>query len=53
MKKLQPNLSMKTKRKIVRLKPVINPISDFLDRLSEHAVTAYAAQSAFFIIVSL
>ncbi len=52
MKKLQPNLSMKTKRKIVRLKPVINPISDFLDRLSEHAVTAYAAQSAFFIIIS-
>ena len=52
MKKLQPNLSMKTKRQIVKLKPIINPLSDFLDRLSEHAVTAYAAQSAFFIIIS-
>ena len=52
MKKLQPNLSMKTKRRIIKLKPIINPISDFMDRLSEHAVTAYAAQSAFFIIIS-
>ncbi len=52
MKKLQPNLSMKTKRKIVRLRPFINPVSDFLERLSRHAVTAYAAQSAFFIIIS-
>ena len=52
MKKLQPNLSMKTKRRIVKVKPVISPISDFLGRLSEHAVTAYAAQSAFFIVIS-
>lgn len=52
MKKLQPNLSMKTKRRIIKLRPIINPISDFMDRLSEHAVTAYAAQSAFFMIIS-
>ena len=43
---------MKTKRKIVRALPLINAVKAFLKRLGEHAVTAFSAQSAFFIIIS-
>lgn len=50
LKKLQP--SMKTKRKIVRARPLFNVVKAFLARLQEHALTAFSAQSAFFIIIS-
>lgn len=43
---------MKTKRKIVHARPLINAVKAFLTRLHDHAITAFSAQSAFFIIIS-